>query len=199
MGQLLATIRPATGHDGRPAAFDPEYVRDPLLGTALAGDVQGTVSEPLLGAATHTSHWAKATDVASLVPGPPETIELLHEPRQECLGEIDLNVASRLVGYRITIVGGLDHAPTRDALSRAFSFDADQIRWIEAERDSEPNLSRLEGVRPDKDVVVCVTGLMGHAGSLKAGKIASARGVVGIKVEKRSEIITKLRDLFGRA
>ena len=179
------------------AAFDPAYVRDEALGDAIARDVKTHNEGPLLGAATEVAHWEREVDVVAVLPGPPYELHLVTEPGGSAPFEADFAAASHLKTRRITIVGGREVGAVCADLCERFKITHGQIRWIEAEKGSQPELDRLKGMSGDRDVVLCVTGRMGHAGSDKARRLARASGVRIVCVERTGEIADALQALFS--
>jgi len=199
IGVLLATVVSPETYQ-RPdvaSSFDPDYSRGEALGKSLADDVCGDTSGRLVGAASTPSHWARAADVVTIEPGPPTLLELLHDPSARCAREIDVAVARWMEGRRLTIVGGIRSTEIETKLTTQFEMNRDQIRWIEAEKDSEPEVDRLKGAKAEVEIVLCITGAIGHAGSTKTLKIARSRGVRVACLEAISRIPDALRDLFG--
>ena len=174
--------------------FDPRYVLDEELGQAVALDVAEQYMCGLIGAASEPSHWERDCEMVSILPGPPPGLHLAMEPAQVLPGEIDHRVRSALRRRRVTIVGGSENASVMMELQERFAAN---VRWIEAETSREPNLRPLKGMLPAAEVVFCITGAIGHAGSTKAVQVSRARGVLAICVERPGEIASRLLDLFG--
>lgn len=182
----------------RPApVFNPAYVRDEKLGPAIARDVATQGQGPMLGAATHPTHWERDVDLVQVVPGPPDRLLLVREPGIAVGAEVDYAVANRLERRRITIVGDRPRQSVCDELCDRFAISYEQIRWIESEPGSEPETDRLKGMNGQRDVVFCVTGKIGHAGRDKTLRIARGCGVRVVCVENASSIASQLRMLFG--
>ena len=174
--------------------LDPAYVRDEDLGAAIALDAAGHADESLIGAATHTAHWAEHAEVVRVVPPPPEEMTLVTEPGVMTDRERDLMLARRLYEMRVTIVGGTHSDGTCRRLMDRFLLDPEQIRWIECEKGRQPPLESLRGIRKDHDVLVCITGAIGHAESEKTIRIGRRGGVEAIYVESASRIPEGLRN-----
>jgi hypothetical protein len=183
---------------GTPSTFQPEYARGVSLGAALADDVCGDRSGWMAGAASVPSHWAEETDNVRVVPGPPDALALIHDPSERCEGEVNLHVAAELTSGRITIVGGKKVPHLIDSLRAKFGLGVAQIRWIESEKDHEPEVDRLKGANPATEIVFCLTGAIGHSGSRKTLEICRRQGVRVLCLKKASQIPDELRTTLGR-
>jgi hypothetical protein len=120
---------------------------------------------------------------------------LIFEPSSQLPGEVDLMVAKYLKSRRITIVGGVPSDALRDELIRRFR--PDDLRWLGAQPGSHLNLDPLDGLQARVDVVYCVTGHIGHDGSIKAQKCCRKRGVEIRKVADAKQIVGDLCDRHG--
>ncbi|HEX6205053.1 MAG TPA: hypothetical protein VFZ29_04520 [Solirubrobacterales bacterium] len=178
--------------------LDPEYVLDEEFGLAIAIDFAEHGDERLIGAASRYSNWERQVDAIQVKPSPPREVPLVTEPQQVLEKEIDLRVAKVLVGRRITIVGGRRSTPIVERICQCFGPEVAQIRWLEAEPNKSPNLDGLENVRPETDVVICITGAIGHPESDTVARRSRRGGLEPVLVERRSEIETALRARYGK-
>lgn len=190
----VAPLPPDEASEGVADHFVPAYVRDSGLGTALAFDVAEQHECGLLGAATTAAHWSEPATVVAVKPGPPDAINLALDPHVVLPGEEDRLIQRALGNRRITLVGGRPVARISEDLESSFLVS---VRWIEVETGREPNLEPLRGIRPEADVVFCITGHIGHAASEKALRIAKRRGVLAVCVEKASEVADQIRAIYG--
>jgi hypothetical protein len=178
--------------------LDPEYTRDAECGAALALDLVEQHDESLVAAATHASHWLREAASVSLEPPPPPEVALAFEPNVRTDAERCLRAGEALNGMRLKIVGGMRKPAVEAEIEERLSFDLSKLVWLEAEKGSQPPLDRFKGMRPDVDVLVCVTGKIGHAASEKARDLAVAAGIEPVLVEKASEILAALEARFGQ-
>lgn len=201
---LLAVNRmlAAVAHDppneaAEVADLDPAYVKDEDCGMALALDLVEQEDESLLAAASHEDHWEVHSDTVSLNPPPPEEVAIVFEPEVEIEAERVKRAAEALEEKRLMVVGGMRKPAVEKELVEHFSLDRKQIVWVEAEHGSQPDLYKLSGVRAERDVVICITGKIGHAGSFKVRELAAAGGIEPLLLEKASEITAALQSRFG--
>jgi hypothetical protein len=168
-----------------------------VIGTAIRADVAEQHDLGLTGAATSHEHWSQPADTAKLLPGPPPKLALIVEPRVVSDAERDLRVARRMTSVRLTIVGGLAKETVYKQLKKNYGVEACDVRWIQTEKSREPPLDQLKGMQPESDIVLCVTGWIGHAESRKVVDLSRRCGVKCVCVEKRSEIVDTLRQQLG--
>lgn len=180
-------------------SLEPKYALDEDLGTALALDIAEHGADHLVGAASKYDHWTAKADVVNVTPPPPEKVRLLIEPGESVDGEVDLRVANALRGKRLTVVGGKHANEVVTCVCGRFKIETSQLRWLEAEPKKHARLEGLRGVRPEKDVVVCITGAISHPDSEKVLRRSRRGGLEPILVEKRSEIEAALCLRFGRS
>lgn len=177
--------------------IDPTYVKDEDCGMALALDLAEQYDESLLAAASQEDHWEHVSSTVSLNPPPPEEVALAFEPEVEIEAERIKRAADALERKRLTIIGGKRKTAVEGKLVERFSLDARQIVWVEAERGTQPDLYKLSGVRVERDVVICITGRIGHAGSDKVRELTAAGGIEPVLIEKVSEIIAAVQARYG--
>lgn len=191
LGQaLVADVEPPA------ATLSPDYGVSEEAANAIALDAAALHTQGLVALATAEGHWSQAGPAVRLIPPPPAELELLFTPKGRLAGDTDRAVARHLRTRRVTIVGGVPSGRIRADLANRFS--PAQIRWYGSEPGSNLNLDPLEGLDARVDIVYCVTGHIGHAGSIKADKCCHRRGVRLRKVERASEIIPDLRNRHGR-
>jgi hypothetical protein len=199
-GLLARLLRPSDDVDV-PAApsLRPRHLADDLVAEAIGLDAALLHDTPVRAIASSVAHWAEVSDAVAFDPPPPELLPILVEPGQRLAAEVDDEVATALLGHRVTIVGGRESQIVMGDLLGRFGVPADQIRWVEAGGSKRLKLELLNAVRPDRDVVFCVTGYISHADSEKVQTLCARRGVVAHCVEKRLEIITALIEAFSDA
>jgi hypothetical protein len=198
LGELLASI--ATDEAESVAQIpdlEPSYVKHPECGMALAIDIAEQHANSMVGAASHPEHWEYSSDSVTLRPPPPVEMPLAFEPHAISEREKEARVAMRLQQARVLVVGGKQSVEVVTNLEGRFDLPVDQITWIEVEPHKHPNVKRLMGARPGRDVIVCITGKIGHAESEKVVSIARSRGIDPLLVEKASEIAEGLVSRFA--
>ncbi len=179
-------------------ALDPEYVLDGEFGSAFALDIGEHGGDQLLGAASTHPHWARPAEVVKVTPPPPSEVQLIVNPGQKLLAEQTYLVRRELRRKRVTIIGGKETKHVIEAICDLCSVDENNLRWVEAEPEKNPNLDCLLGVRVENDVVVCITGAIGHSDSATVIRRCRRGGMEPILVEKRSDIERAIRLRYGR-
>jgi hypothetical protein len=177
--------------------LNPTYTKDADCGVALAIDIAEQHDKALVATASEEEHWDRSSDAVALDPPPPEMVPLNFAPNLITAAERDLKVAKKLAEMRIRIIGGLRKPAVETALEERFSLEGSKIEWIESEEDSEPQVERLGGIRPERDIVVCVTRFIGHAGSEKVREVSTRRGIEPLMIERRSAIADALQARYG--
>ena len=177
--------------------LDPAYVKDEEGGMALALDLAEQHDEALLAAASHEEHWERISPTVALDPPPPERVPLAFEPGFETEAERIKHAADALEEKRVMIIGGKQKSAVAEELGKRFSLPASKIVWIEAEQGTQPDLYKLSGLRAERDVVVCITGKIGHAGSDKVRALSAAGGIQPLLVERASEILAAIQQRYG--
>jgi hypothetical protein len=177
--------------------LDPVYTKDTECGIALALDIVEQHNDEMLAAASHEGHWQRSSGSVVLDPPPPEEVVLAFEPKFEVETERVMRAAGALDKKRLKIIGGKRKQNVEGELEKRFAIKAGKITWIEAEKSSQPDLYKLDGVRAERDVVICVTGKIGHAGRDKVRELAAGSGIEPLLVEKVSDIVTAIQDRYG--
>ncbi len=177
--------------------MNPKYVKDEDCGMALALDLVEQYDEALLAAASNEEHWERTSRAVSLDPPPPEEVALAFKPEVETEAERTKRAADALGEKRLTIIGGKRKPAVEDGLVERFSLDSRQIVWVEAEHGTQPDLYKLSGVRAERDVVICITGKIGHAGRNKVRELAAAGGIEPLLIERASEIVAAIQVRYG--
>jgi hypothetical protein len=171
--------------------------QDTLVEEAIGNDCAVLNRASLVGIASEEASWSPADKVVSFDPPPPETLPLLTVPDQEVATEVDHRVADFFAGRRLTIVGGRISPQVVAVLDQRFGIS--DARWIEADGQKRLQLETLEGVRADRDIVVCVTGYIAHADSGKVQMTCRSRSVEAYLVERRREVVALIERVFGAA
>lgn len=143
----------------------PRHLAGELVEEAIGHDSATLCSDGLLGIATDRVLWEPQGDSVRFDPPPPSTLPLIHEPSAELDEEMDAAVGRFLRDRRLTIVGGWQQPAVVDALCHRFKLETRQVHWIPSERGHRLNLDALDGLQKDSDIVVCITGHIGHPGS----------------------------------
>ncbi len=197
-GLLARLLRPSTDRVVTVTpALHPRHAADDLVAEAIALDAALLYDTPIRAIASSVSHWIEAADAVTFDPPPPERLPILVEPHQRLAAEIDDDIATALFGHRVTIVGGRASPLILSELSERFRLPTNQTRWVEVDGNKRLNLELLNAVRPDHDIVFCVTGYVSHADSEKVMALTRRRGVVTRCIEKRREIVNALIGAFS--
>lgn len=199
-GLLTRLLRPSSGAAVTVVpSLRPRHAAAGLVEEAIALDAALLHDTPLRAIASSASRWTETSDTVVFDPPPPERLPILVEPHQRLAVEIDDDVATALRGRRVTIVGGRESQLVTGDLSGRFGIPASQTRWVEVDGKKRLQLELLNAVRPDRDLVFCVTGYISHADSEKVIALTRRRGVATLCVEKRREIVVALVDAYSRS
>jgi hypothetical protein len=198
VNKLLAAVAEAPPNEATEVPdLDPIYTKDAECGMALALDIVEQHEDAMLAAASHEGNWQRSSPSVVLDPPPPEEVALAFEPEVETESERAMRAGVALGKKRLKIVGGKRKPAVEGKLEERFSVDVGKITWVEAEEGHHPDLYRLSGVRADRDVVICITGKIGHAGSDKVRELAAAGGIEPLLVEKASDIVAAVLARYG--
>lgn len=178
-------------------ALTPSHRSGELVEEAVSSDAAGLCSDDLLGLATDRDHWVPPGDFVVFNPPPPEALTLISEPSQLSDQEIDRAVAVSLRERRITIVGGWPKPELIDSLCVRFELEATQVRWLSSEHGKRLNLDPLATLQASMDVVVCITGHIGHPGRDGVRSRCRKWGIEPRCIEDRNQIAESLRQLYG--
>lgn len=180
--------------------LDPEYVRSETGALALAMDLRTSHCRSLVGVATTPSSWKDTqANTVNGNPPPPRNLPLVSQPQGPARGERDVYASIALHGRKLTVVGARrDDEVVRVLMSR-LAIPERAIRWIECEKGRQPSLDRLGGMQSGRDLLGCVTGHIGHAGSQKALGLAKKRCVQVVCVEHPGGLPDALSERFGDA
>jgi hypothetical protein len=185
--------------DGAPPTLRPAYVADRRAAPAIGCDAANLEDEGLIGLATSAEHWSEPANAIAVAPPPPAELFVALVPKQQLACERNAAVASHLCNKRLTIIGGLRDPALLEAWCERFQIDVDQVRWLEAEKGHRLSLEALNGLRATVDIVYCVTGRIGHAGSTSARKKCVKRGIEMRCIAQANAVADDLVDRHGRA
>ncbi len=186
------------GDKGVELRFKPRYTQDAQAEMPLARDVALVARrENLTGLATSQSHWEQQALMVRCDPPPPESVPFLLRPLDPLPGEADLRVASYLEKRRLTLVGGSPADGVVRSLRARFRLSSGQIRWIQSEKGVRTNLSALDGVEIERDIVFCIAGHVGHSTREAAQAKCTSRGVLFRYAQTPSMIAELLIAEFG--
>lgn len=178
-------------------SLSPRHNGDRNAGRALCMDIAGTNVGAVYGVATRKEHWEEGVwESLKISPPPPGRLELCFEPNQELQVEGKARMKEFFYGRRLHIVGGKVSQRLISEIGETFGVARKSINWLPCEKSKPPNdlASRWSGLRPERDVAICITGRVGHATSGNAEAAASKAGVPYIPVEFDSGIVLALRN-----
>lgn len=191
LATLLSQVATATPKVGGPSpALVPKYQAHEMGEAAIGTDAAALHETGLLGLASAEEHWVEPSESVFFEPPPPVSLQLLFEPGGALGGESDAAVRRFLRQRRLTIVGGI--ADDRILSELQDRFCPKELRWFGAEPGSRLNLDGLLGLQARADVVYCITGHIGHDGSIKAKQCCKKRGVEMRKVANANDIAEDL-------
>jgi hypothetical protein len=199
IGRLLSRVAPLVTPGRHFTSFEPGYVRDAAAGDALGGDLVTVFSDEVLAIATADDHWATPANEVNVNPPPPARVALVTSAEVTLPVERTIGARHAFQARRLTIIGGLRSTEATNAVVDAF---AAEVRWIESEPGSQPDLKQCRSLTSEGDVVCCVVGTkgvvgLGHSASEKIKKMAANRGTPVIVVETPSKILAALVERFG--
>ncbi|GAB2566750.1 hypothetical protein [Kribbella endophytica] len=179
--------------------LSPDYTGLKSAGRALEADATGTAGdgeEHVVAIGSVETNWDFVSGEVSFAPPPPHSLLLCFKPGDELLAETKGKIESAFVGMRVHIVGGKVDDRVLAQIADATGVSVDKIQWIESEKGKPPRKLRKQwsGLKPGKDITVCVTGRIGHSQSAVADEASAACGVPHLQVERASEIANSLSE-----
>jgi len=192
LNRLLGRVRPGESA-GSPKAFEPEYAGDEICGIALAMDVSCFPDSYAI--ASCLDCWGELeNDTIRVTPSPPRELEVFFEPNKELRTERSLRIKKYYSDKRIHIVGGAEDTGIKNQIINQLGVLEKNISWDGSELKQRPRdiEKRWHELRPERDIVVCLTGRIGHATSIVAEVAAKKQNVVYLEARKSSNIIDAL-------
>ena len=177
--------------------LSPHHTRGDLVEEAIGHDAAALASPELIALATSDDFWSPPQTSVTFDPPPPDQLPLSFDPSARLQPEVDVTVSEFLVGRRVTIIGGTANDHFLADLGDVFDLVNSDVRWIASEPGKGVKLDFLEGLRPDRDVVFCVVGHIGHPESIKVEQACTRRGVPLHSVDDLRDIIERLRARYG--
>jgi hypothetical protein len=91
---------------------------------------------------------------------------------------------------RIRVVGGQVDRETEAAVRT--SLGTSIFQWLPSEENKKPPLDNWKRLNPASDIIVCITGAIGHDSSGKAKATAARLGVPFLGIESVGEMVAVL-------
>lgn len=183
-------------HPVEDVVLAPEYLGDE--GARLCIVMDGSEHGPALDAMMSApNHWSPSNGPGAIGL---HTFELLFDPDQEPTALKAEAVRAKFAGRRLHVLGG---APTASALAdfeSELGVPEERVTWIASEKSKPPrNLDKRWGsLDPDVDVVVCVTGRVGHKTWEAGDKAATKCGVKMLECSTQGQLVATFRTWAGR-
>lgn len=164
----------------------------------LVDDLVGSSLYETVVLGSHQSFWDSTPTTVGCIPAPPEAVIVHFEPGLPTADERLEAMRRWFSGRKVVIVGGQVDRHIQQALITDVGLDRTKLVWIPSEYNKKAaNIpSVIAGLDPDRSIVICITGKVGHATS---GSVEVACKKVGIKynfVEHASSINDLLERLF---
>jgi len=199
LSTILQQVLPTEGvaEQETTPTLDPHYLLDPAAVGAIAHDAARFHDHGLLGVASDPAHWESEAEELRFDPPPPERLPIVAAPNENLPEERDRATARYMKKRRLTILGGEPNPHIITKLSDRFGVPKQKIRWVGCDSGERINLDCLDGLQARVDVVYCVTGHISHAGSTKARKCCTKRGIELREVEHANDIAADLVKRHG--
>ena len=176
-------------------SFDPAYLGSAAEARALGCDVAGlALDDAGVGIASDPGHWSARVADVICSPPPPDVAVLCFIPNEAVAAEQRDRVRQGARAMRILIVG--KQREPRIVQRIYDEISPRDVTWLPCENHKPPRLSRLNSISGSDTVVVCVTGGVGHATSLKLREITLGADAIYREVERASEICGVLEELL---
>lgn len=192
LGRLLTRVIGDISSARTDLKFRLDYLLPAEFESAYASDVALTSGGVSVGAASARTHWGEEPPCAGVLPPPPDRFPLHFRACEQTEIEQLQRLRSSLSGKRITVVGGKASEASVQLIGDELGSCVD-VRWLKTEKKARANFDALEDLSSDRDLVVCVTGKIGHAEWKKAERMADAGKVPFLEIEKPSQAIEALR------
>lgn len=193
LNQLLSRVLSHTAAKG-PRRLNPAHLSETTIRDALEFDISGCAGADVAGIATREELWAHPSEVVSIDPPPPPQLALCFTPGAALHEELLAQTQDQFAEKRLIIIGGQPADRVVDAITKLTGMSRRNISWIASERTKKPRDldKRLARLDPRRDIVVCVTGRIGHSESEAAAVAARAAGVEYFAIENRNDIANRL-------
>lgn len=169
--RILANIlgRVAEGTSEVPLkAWTPDYLGPVEVPEVLHSDLCEVGLSESVGLATRQDYWLEGAASLAVSLEVEASVSLVMEPGGS-LGVEDLSDAvAAIAGRRLRIVGGLEDSVVADHLREVFLFGS--VSWVECEKHKNPKIDSLNQVTDESDIVICITGKIGHSAFKKLKK-----------------------------
>jgi hypothetical protein len=189
---LSRVVCPASETGAR--TLDPSYCGPAGLREALELDISGSSGSGIGAIASAQSFWSYAADEVFVSPPPPSRLALCFEPGATLAVELADRIREKFSEKKLIIIGGQPSDRVLDEIRHATGISRRSITWIASERSKKPRDldRRLAKLDPCRDIVICVTGQIGHAESEAAATAAAKAGVAYFPIENRNDIANRL-------
>jgi hypothetical protein len=202
LNRLLSRVRSPTASDAkqRPTpTVSPRHRTGELVQEAIGRDAAELWNDDaddrdqdVMGLATAADHWEAQTTTITLAPPPPATLEIVLAPHVQTTAEA-VNAAKEFFsGLRLTIYGGRKTEETLTVLEDRFGLSGSRLRWLEGEKGKAMKLDSLRSLRASVDIVVCVTGHIGHTEAETVRSRCKALSVAIVISERDTDIVAQL-------
>jgi hypothetical protein len=182
-----------------PCALSAEYGGSDDHREFLADDLVGTeqISDRMLGSFLEV--WPTNTKAVSTTPEAP-LVPIVFEPNTPSADERRQAAAAWFAGKAIVLVGGQVDQAVISAMARELVIPLAQIRWIPSEKNKKAtNLNAVIGGLGSDDLVICITGKVGHDVSGQMAKACERKKFTLHRVQYSSRVLEYLWDLHANA
>lgn len=183
--------------DSREIFFTPKYLGSANSELALKFDLTSFHAGVIAGIASVESHWdvlANENCTLRLTPPPPSELELCFCPGAFLQSEQSEKLRNILSKKILTIVGGKRNNNVINEIFTKYRIPKKNIHWIESEKAKPPR--NIDGKwsqsDPEKHIILCVTGRIGHAGFYALKSEADKNDIPFIYEESQSRIVDRV-------
>lgn len=177
---------------------EPTYKGPAFLGEALLRDCLASVDRTVLGVGSARSSWSDGwvgvPECVTVRGDDAMTLEVAFSPNAVFAGEAAIRTRLLLSGKRVRVVGGKRAAAIEERLADGLEVVVD---WLECEKGKSPDFGRLRGLSATRDLVVIITGFIGHSESGKAEGLAVRAECPVLHVETPQGVLGALVETFG--
>lgn len=174
------------------------YAGSQLHEEHLVKDLASVGSDENVFLGTRSDLWADTITSISLVPPPPNDLQVHCKPHLPSREEVLAAAEKWFLGKRILVIGGQVENRIINALVDDVGVDRASFEWVPSERNKRAtNIDAKIKHLPDDAIVVCLTGKVGHSVSNKMSAACGRASLTLHCVETASHLSGLLKALYA--